>query len=76
MLVTAFKLILLSFAMFPVAFAALGVGVLFASFNLAVARNPEEYDNLFGNTMMAFALIETFVFTGLLIAVAGCFIIS
>ena len=64
------KLLTFSFLMFPVAFAALGVGILFASFNLAVARNPEEKDNLFSNTMLAFALIESFVFIGLAIAAA------
>lgn len=54
--------------MFPVAFSALGVGILFAAFNIAVSRNPEERDNLFSTTMMAFALIESFVFIGILVA--------
>jgi F0F1-type ATP synthase membrane subunit c/vacuolar-type H+-ATPase subunit K len=62
------KLLTFSFLMFPVAFSALGVGILFASFNIAVARNPEERDSLFSTTMLAFALIESFVFTGLVIA--------
>lgn len=68
-LTSAFKMIVFSFAMFPVAFSALSVGILFAAYNIAVSRNPEEKDNLFSTTMMAFALIETFVFIGILIAV-------
>lgn len=68
--VGAFKVLVFGFAMFPVAFSALGVGILFASFNLAVSRNPEEREGLFSTTMMAFALIESFVFIGLLVAVA------
>jgi len=39
--------------------------ILFASFNIAVSRNPDEYDTLFSTTMMAFGLIETFVFMGI-----------
>lgn len=64
----AVKVLVFGFAMFPVAFAALGVGILFASFNVAVSRNPEEREGLFSTTMMAFALIESFVFIGLLVA--------
>ena len=67
-IISAFKVLVFGFAMFPVAFSALGVGVLFAAFNIAVSRNPEEKEGLFSNTMMAFALIESFVFIGLLVA--------
>lgn len=67
------KLLTFSFLMFPVAFSALAVGILFASFNIAVARNPEERDGLFSTTMLAFALIESFVFIGLAIAAAVWF---
>lgn len=52
MLISAFKLLLIGFGMFPVAFSALGAGVLFGAYNLAVARNPEEKDSLFANTIM------------------------
>jgi F0F1-type ATP synthase membrane subunit c/vacuolar-type H+-ATPase subunit K len=52
MLITTAKLLLISFTMFPIAFAALASGILFAGYNLAVARNPEEKDTLFSNTMM------------------------
>lgn len=68
LIVQAIKVLVFGFAMFPVAFSALGVGILFASFNLAVSRNPEERDGLFSTTMMAFALIESFVFIGILVA--------
>lgn len=54
--------------MLPIAFSALSVGILFASYNIAVSRNPEEKDGLFSTTMMAFALVETFVFMGILVA--------
>lgn len=74
-IVGAFKVLVFGFAMFPVAFSALGVGILFAAFNIAVSRNPEEKDGLFSNTMMAFALIESFVFIGLLVAVAVSFVL-
>lgn len=68
LILQAFKVLVFGFAMFPVAFSALGVGVLFAAFNLAVSRNPEEKDGLFSTTMMAFALIESFVFIGILVS--------
>ena len=48
--------------MFTLAGAAIGTGVLFAGYTLSAAKNPEEADNLFNTTLMAFALIETFVF--------------
>jgi F0F1-type ATP synthase membrane subunit c/vacuolar-type H+-ATPase subunit K len=53
--------------MFPIAFGVLGTSILFASFNIAQARNPEESENLFNSTLMGFALIETFVFLSFLI---------
>lgn len=68
-IVQAAKIITFSFAMYPVAFAALSVGILFASYNIALSRNPEESDSLFSTTMMAFALVETFVFMGLIVSV-------
>jgi F0F1-type ATP synthase membrane subunit c/vacuolar-type H+-ATPase subunit K len=74
-IVNACKVLVFGFAMFPVAFSALGVGILFAAFNLAVSRNPEEREGLFSNTMMAFALIESFVFIGLLVATAVSFLL-
>lgn len=60
--------------MLPVGLAALGAGILFASYNVALARNPEEKDNLFSATIMWFAFIESFIFLGLAIIIAGLFI--
>ena len=68
-LVSSTKLLTFSFVMYPISFAALSVGVLFASYNISVARNPEEAEGLFSTIMMAFALIETFVFMGLLVSI-------
>ncbi len=48
--------------MLPIAFGALGTGILFLGYNIAVSRNPEESENLFNATLMGFAFIETFVF--------------
>nr|YP_010183562.1 ATP synthase subunit c [Paramecium gigas]QVG61511.1 ATP synthase subunit c [Paramecium gigas] len=48
--------------MLPIAAAALGVGILFAGYSIAVSRNPDESENLFNGTLMGFALVETFVF--------------
>jgi F0F1-type ATP synthase membrane subunit c/vacuolar-type H+-ATPase subunit K len=55
--------------------AAIGTGVLFSGYLVALSRNPEETDNLFNGTMMGFALIETFVFLGILLALGVYFLI-
>jgi F0F1-type ATP synthase membrane subunit c/vacuolar-type H+-ATPase subunit K len=62
LLVKAVKVLVMGGCMLPVAFGALGTGVLFAGFNVALSRNPEETESLFNNTLMGFALIETFIF--------------
>jgi len=54
--------------MLPIAFAVIGTGVLFAGYNLAVSRNPEETENLFNSTLMGFALMETFIFMSFIVA--------
>lgn len=66
-LVKASKITVFAFMMFPVSMAALATGVVFGCFLLALARNPLEKDTLFANAMIAFVLIESFVFTALLI---------
>ena len=68
LLVLAVKVLVLGGCMLPIAFAALGTGILFAGYNLAVARNPEEVENLFNTTLMGFALMETFVFLSFVVA--------
>ena len=66
--IMASKYIALGFIFTTLSGGAIGTGVLFAGYNMASARNPEESENLFGTTLMAFAFIETFVFLSLLIA--------
>ena len=62
LLVLAVKVLVLGGCMLPIAFGALGTGVLFGCFNLAVSRNPEEQESLFEKIKDFFALMETFVF--------------
>ncbi len=62
--------------MLPIAFASLSVGILFASYNMAVSNNPDESDNIYSQTLIFFALIETFVFVALGIAIAAVSIIG
>ena len=62
LLVLAVKVLVLGGCMLPIAFGALGTGILFAGYNIAVSRNPEEVENLFNTTLMGYALMETFVF--------------
>jgi len=56
------KVLVLGGCMLPIAFGVLGTGILFAGYNLAVARNPDEVEALFNATLMGYALMETFVF--------------
>jgi len=62
LIVLAAKIMVLGGCMLPIACGVLGTGILFAGYNLAVARNPEEQEGLFNSTLMGFALMETFVF--------------
>ena len=48
LLVLAVKTYVLGGCMTPIAFGVLGTGILFGCYNLAVARNPEENENLLG----------------------------
>jgi len=68
LLVLAAKVLVFAACMLPIACAALGTGILFASYNIAVARNPDEVENIFNTTLMGFALIETFVFLSFVLA--------
>jgi len=43
LLVLAVKVLVLGGCMLPIAFGVLGTGILFAGYNLAVSRNPEEW---------------------------------
>lgn len=62
LLVLAVKTLVLGGCMLPISAGALGVGILFSGYNLALSRNPEEAETLFNGTLMGFALIETFIF--------------
>ena len=54
----------------PMALGALGTGFLFGQFLIAASRNPIEYEKLYGTCLTAFALIETFSFLALVIALS------
>lgn len=69
-IISAAKISVFAFMMLTVAFAALATGVVFGCFLLAMARNPLEKDALFANAMIGFVLVESFVFTALLVSIA------
>jgi F0F1-type ATP synthase membrane subunit c/vacuolar-type H+-ATPase subunit K len=64
---TASKFLALGLISITLGGAAIGTGILFCGYNIAASRNPEESENLFNTSLMAFALIETFVFLAILI---------
>lgn len=68
LLISATKVLVFGGCMLPIAAGVLGTGILFAGYNLAVARNPEESEGLFNTTLMGFALMETFVFLSFIVA--------
>lgn len=67
LLVLAAKVLVLGGCL-PLAFGILGTGILFACYNLAVARNPEETETIFNSTIMGFALMESFVFLSFVVS--------
>ena len=68
LLVLAAKVLVLGGCMLPLAFGILGTGILFACYNLTVARNPEETETIFNSTIMGFALMESFVFLSFVVS--------
>ncbi len=72
-IIIAAKIFTFAFAMFPIAFAALATGIIFGCFLLGLSRNPTEKDILFSNSMVAFVIVESFVFTALLVCVVVWF---
>lgn len=74
-IVTAAKISLFAFMMLTIAFAALATGLIFGCFLIAMARNPLEKDALFANAMIGFVLVESFVFTALLVCIAVQFVL-
>lgn len=74
-IVLAAKILVFAASMTVMACAALATGHVFGSFLIALARNPLEKDVLFSNAMIGFVLIESFVFTALLVCVVVRFIL-
>lgn len=68
------KFLAIGFITITLAGASIGTGILFAGYSVAVSRNPEEAENLFNTALMAFALIETFVFMSFLVGAIIYFI--
>ena len=56
---------MLGMGIIPVAFGSLGTGLMFATGNIALARNPDMDSRLFTNCLVGFALIETFLIIGI-----------
>ena len=69
LLIKSIKILVFGFVMIPLAFGALATGILFGSYNLAVARNPEEGESLYNTTLVGFAFVETFIFISLFTAI-------
>lgn len=74
LVITAVKILVIGACMTTLAGAAIGTGVLFAGYTLSAAKNPDEADNLFNTTLMAFAFIETFVFMSFIVAIVAFFL--
>lgn len=74
LLVLASKILVFGGCMMPIAFGALGTGLLFGAYNISASRNPEEIENLFNSTLLGFALVETFVFLSFFLAAVVYFI--
>ena len=70
-IINSTKLLVFGMLMFPISFASLSAGILFAAYNVAVSNNPDEADNIYSQTLIFFALIETFVFVAIGVAVAA-----
>lgn len=58
-----------AFGIFPIAAGSIATGGIFGAMNIGMARNPDEGGALFNNSMIAFALVETFVFVGIVFCV-------
>jgi len=68
MLVTAAKLIGAGLASIALAGVGVGIGNIFASLLIAVARNPIEKDELFRYAILGFALTEAIALFALRVA--------
>jgi len=68
MLILAAKLIGAGLATISLAGAGVGIGNVFGSFQLAVARNPQLLTVLFRYAILGFALTEAIALFGLMMA--------
>ena len=67
-LVKASKCLMFGLATTPSAFGALGTGCIFSASNIGIARNPDMQPTLFSNSLLGFALVETFVLLSLVVS--------
>jgi F-type H+-transporting ATPase subunit c len=67
MLLQAAKLIGAGMAAISMAGTGAGIGILFGSFLIALARNPNEQKILFTYTILGFALTEAIALFGLMV---------
>lgn len=68
-IVMAAKIMIFAFSMLPIAFGALATGIIFGCFLLGSSKNPLETDNLFASAIVGFVIVESFVFTALVVCV-------
>jgi len=68
------RLLILGACMISLGCGAIGTGILFSGYLLSAARNPEESESLFSTALMAFALIETFIFLSFGLVILGFFL--
>ena len=67
-LVDSFKLVGAGLATFGLCGAAIGIGIIFGSFILAVSRNPGIRSELFSVLILGFALVEATALFSLLMS--------
>ena len=70
----AAKLIAAALALIPIAGVGVGLGILFASYNNAVGRNPSSSDLLDKKYFLAFALPEALAIFALLVSLYLVFV--
>lgn len=66
--IDAVKLLAGALALLPMLGVGIGLGLIFASYNDAVGRNPNVAEHLSGKTLLAFALTEALAIFSLLIS--------
>ena len=63
--VKAAKIFAAALALAPLTGCAIATGIVFGQLLIASAYNPDDKNNFFANTLLAFAFIETFCFFSL-----------